>query len=482
MLRPGIAEAGDQKVHRCRSLSPAEEAHRSVLGGGCVLVRGLGGFALGALRPLLAFALDSPFLELRETARNRAGGEHQLRIVEKGDALDRGQVLDAQRDPDLERRDVELHVLGDAGRESLELHLAADELNDAALLRARRLADELEADRGLDRAVETHLVEVDVGERAADRVALEVLEDGVMGRRLPLDHDVDDRVEPRRAGQRGPKAALVHDDRARVTLPVEDARHQTLLAKAAHAAGAELLDSALGDLQGDTIARHRRAMVAEADCTDRHATTLRAQSGIERPSASNASCFTLATGKPAAQRRLLREAERTRDAQARLVGGVDPDLDAVDAADADRDPRERGRRFARIAATDRRGTDPVADLERSLAGARVEPRAADGLAFVAREDAVDEVLAEIEPPPKAPQEPDPLVERPGLVVCPRHPGTEVVEAGVDRVREERCIARVPAAEHEPLCADQVRGRWVVDARQWRDATSRAPSLNRDDHE
>src|SRR6185503_14313728 len=189
-----------------------------------------------------------------------------------------------------------------------------------------------------------------------------------------------------------------------------------------------------------------------------------------------ASCFTLATGKPAAQRRLLREAERTRDAQARLVGGVDPDLDAVDAADADRDPRERGRRFARIAATDRRGADPVADLERSLAGARVEPRAADGLAFVAREDAVDEILPEIEPSPKAPQEPDPLVERPGLVVCPRHPGTEVVEAGVDRVREERRIARLPAAEHEPLRADQVRGRWVVDARQGRDATSHAPSL------
>ena len=322
-----------------------------------------------------------------------------------------------------------------------------------------------------------------------------------MGSRLPLDHDVDDRVQTRRAGQRGTEAALVHHDRARVTLPVEDAGHQTLLAKAAHAAGAELLDSALGDLEGDTIARHRRAMVAEADCTDRHATTLRAQSGIERPSASNASSraletgvrssssaktakatasrsrFALPAGKPAAQRRLLREAEGARDAQARLVGGVDPDLDAVDAADADRDPRERGRRFARIAATDRRGADPVADLERSLAGARVEPRAADGLAFVAREDAVDEILPEIEPSPKAPQEPDPLVERPGLVVCPRHPGTEVVEAGVDRVREERCIARVPAAEHEPLCADQVRGRWVVDARQWRDATSRAPSLN-----
>src|SRR6476659_6264332 len=107
--------------------------------------------------------------------------------------------------------------------------------------------------------------------------------------------------------------------------------------------------------------------------------------------------FALPCREPPAQRRLLREAEGARDAQARLVGGIDPDLDAVDAADADRDPRERGRRFARIAATDRRGADPVADLERSLAGARVEPRAADGLAFVARGDAVDEILPELEP-------------------------------------------------------------------------------------
>ena len=142
--------------------------------------------------------------------------------------------------------------------------LARDLLHGAALLRAGRLADELEAHRGLDRAVETHLVEVDMRQRAADRVALEVLEDGVMGSRLPLDHDVDDRVQTRRAGQRGTEAALVHHDRTGVPLPVEDAGHQPLLAKAAHAAGAELLGSALGDLEGDTIARHRRAMVAEA--------------------------------------------------------------------------------------------------------------------------------------------------------------------------------------------------------------------------
>ena len=165
---------------------------------------------------------------------------------------------------DLERRDVGLDVLGDAGRERLDLQLARDLLDRPALLRAGRLADELDGHRGLDRTVETNLVEVDVRQRAADRVPLEVLENCVVRGRLPLDHDVDDRVEPRRARQRGAKAALAHDDRARMTLPVEDAGHQALLAEAAHATRADLLGSAFGDLEGDTIARHRRAMVAEA--------------------------------------------------------------------------------------------------------------------------------------------------------------------------------------------------------------------------
>ena len=68
----------------------------------------------------------------------------------------------------------------------------------------------------------------------------------------------------------------------------------------------------------------------------------------------------LARGRrqPAAQRRLLREPERPRDAQACLVRGVDADLDAVDAADPERDLRQRRRRLARVAAPDpaRRGS------------------------------------------------------------------------------------------------------------------------------
>ena len=190
--------------------------------------------------------------------------QDDLRVVEERDALDRDEILDAQRVSHLEARDVELHMLRDTGRQSLDLHLARDLLHGAALLGAGRLASELHVHGRLDRAVEPHLVEVDVRERAANRVALEVLEDGVMGRRLALDHDVDDRVQARGARERRAEAPLVDDDRARVALAVEDTGNEPLLAEAAHAAGADLVGSALGDLESDAIARHRRTMVAEA--------------------------------------------------------------------------------------------------------------------------------------------------------------------------------------------------------------------------
>src|SRR6476620_10685775 len=126
--------------------------------------------------------------------------------------------------------------------------------------------------------------------------------------RLPLDHDVDDRVQPRLTRERGPEAALVHDDRARVALAVEDARYQPLLAEAAHAAGADLVGPALRDLESDTIARHRRTMVAEVEHDarlDEMVDDVLAgarppavdHSAIGRPSTSYASTSASATGE-----------------------------------------------------------------------------------------------------------------------------------------------------------------------------------------
>ena len=107
-------------------------------------------------------------------------------------------------------------------------------------------------------------MEVDVRQRAADRVPLEVLENCVVRGRLALDDDVDDRVEARGARQRGAKLPLLDDDRARMTLPVQHAGNEALLAETADATRADLVGVAFGNLESDALARHRRAMVAEA--------------------------------------------------------------------------------------------------------------------------------------------------------------------------------------------------------------------------
>ena len=109
-------------------------------------------------------------------------------------------------------------------------------------------------DRRVDRLVEPDLAQVDVRDRAADRILLVLGEDRGMDCLLPLDDDVEDRVQPRRARHRRPKLALGDDDRARVTLPVQDAGDQPLRAKAPGAARADVLALAHFELQ--PVSRH----------------------------------------------------------------------------------------------------------------------------------------------------------------------------------------------------------------------------------
>ena len=49
---------------------------------------------------------------------------------------------------------------------------------------------------------------------------------------LPLQHDVEHRVQPRGAGQRRAELTLADGERLRCRLPVEDARNEALLAQA----------------------------------------------------------------------------------------------------------------------------------------------------------------------------------------------------------------------------------------------------------
>ena len=80
-------------------------------------------------------------------------------------------------------------------RQRLDAQLVERLAEHAALDDARRLADQLQADRRLDRLVEPHLVQVEVGDPAANGVLLELLDDRRVRRLLALDDDVEDRVQ-----------------------------------------------------------------------------------------------------------------------------------------------------------------------------------------------------------------------------------------------------------------------------------------------
>ena len=141
-------------------------------------------------------------------------------------------------------------------RQRLHAKLAADLLHDSTHLRPRRLADEADDDDGLNRLVESYLVEVDVRERAAQRMLLVLLQHRVMWSLLTLDDDVDDRVETRGARQRYAEVALADDDRARMTLPVENAGDEPLPAQPPRVPRAKLRLAAFTHLECDPVPGH----------------------------------------------------------------------------------------------------------------------------------------------------------------------------------------------------------------------------------
>jgi hypothetical protein len=186
--------------------------------------------------------------------RRQGGDDRLVRVVEERDALDRRHVRQAERVADLEPAHVGLDVLGHLHRERLDADLVRDLAEHAARLRPGRLPDQRHGDRGMDRTVEPDLVEVDVRDLPSHGILLVVLEDGGMDRLLALEHDVEHRMEARRAGQRPAQHALVDRDRPRVALAVEHAGHPAGLAQTARLGRAELL--ALPDLQLDPVSGH----------------------------------------------------------------------------------------------------------------------------------------------------------------------------------------------------------------------------------
>ena len=106
-------------------------------------------------------------------------------------------------------------MIGHLHRQRLDVHLARDLTEHAALLDTLGLADELDDDLGLDRLVEPHLVQVDVQEPGPRGVELVLLEHRVVRGLLTVEDDVEDRVETVLAGQRAAKLPLLDVERMR---------------------------------------------------------------------------------------------------------------------------------------------------------------------------------------------------------------------------------------------------------------------------
>ena len=166
-----------------------------------------------------------------------------MRIVDEADALDPRQVLEPQRVADLHPADVGLDRLGHLQRQRLDGDRRCGLREDAAFLDPGRVlgAVQVYGDGRLNRDVEPHLLQIDVADVAANRVALVLLEDRRVRGRLPLEHDVEHGVQAGRAGERAPELALVDREGLRARLAVEDAWNQPLLAQAPRLGRAESL-------------------------------------------------------------------------------------------------------------------------------------------------------------------------------------------------------------------------------------------------
>ena len=101
----------------------------------------------------------------------------------------------------------------------------------------------------------------------------------------------------------------------------------------------------------------------------------------------------------------------------------------------------------------------------------MEARTAHGFGLVGREDPEDEVLAEVELSAKPPEQLDLRLERLRILVRPRHPRPQVVEARVDRILQQRRVPRLPAANDEALGFDPIGRRLRQNSSSFRAAST-----------
>ena len=181
VLAARVAETGDEQVERRGVLAPTEEAHgsaSSAVPASPARARPRRRLALG-LRSGLALRRSSPsssllaFLEPR-APRPRVGtvtvASTVSGIVEAASRPRERRGRTARSVSPISSRLTSSSIsLGHLHRQRLDVYLARDLREHAALLDAGALADELDDDRGLDRLVEPDLLQVDV-DRSCPRI------------------------------------------------------------------------------------------------------------------------------------------------------------------------------------------------------------------------------------------------------------------------------------------------------------------------
>ena len=154
VLAPGVPEAGDEKIQRRAVLSPTEEAHGSLPVGLLVLAGGLGGLlGLAAARPQRRPRPRPPRRPRRRPPRARSTPREIAQVASTVSGSSRyvtpsiaGRSASRSVPPTSSDEMSASMCSGIAGRQGLDAQLARDLLDDAALLRPGRLADELHRD------------------------------------------------------------------------------------------------------------------------------------------------------------------------------------------------------------------------------------------------------------------------------------------------------------------------------------------------
>ena len=224
VLAARVAEPDDEQVERRGAFAPSPgQAHGGYssdsdspppLVGGSAGSASSAGLGLGALLALGAFLGLLELLLARELDASRCTVSSGSSRSVTPSRAPRSRTAGASRRCRARRRRPR-GAAGTSSGSASTLTSFVTCVEDAALLDADRLADERDRDRGLDRLVEPHLLEVDVRDRAAHLVALVVLEDRRVRASRRRSRRRARRAMPAGGRQRGPQLALADRDRDR---------------------------------------------------------------------------------------------------------------------------------------------------------------------------------------------------------------------------------------------------------------------------